>query len=197
MVTQHYMRQPPVGGPPPTDITIGPDNWTEESYTILAGDGSVARQVTFEPNPDGSLRKVNSTDGKQNTTYDAKGNVLHRITLPDPLPFDVGYAELTKYVNNLFPTSLKTEGKGSGVSTLVGEIDDPATNETLAQQAELAGLSPAKVLIRYEINEQNGLLADYQEIAVDANGKQTVVDEDRVTTAEVVSAPDFLSAGAQ
>jgi hypothetical protein len=195
-ITEHYLRQSPTNGLLPSDITIGPDSWTEESYTALADDGSVAQQVTFEPNPDGSPRKVNSINGVQETVYDAKGNVQNHIPLPGPVQFDIGYSTLKDYVYRVFSSSVKAEGEGSGTTTLVAEIDNPASNPTLAQQAELAGLSAAKVLIRFQIDEKDGVLTDYQEVAIDSGGKQTVTDEDKVTKVEVVPAPDFLIEGA-
>lgn len=192
-ITERYRRQPPLGEQVPTDITISTGMWTDDVYTELGADGSVDREVAFQPSADGAPRKVRSVDGRMQTTYDAAGDVALQVTLPSNLPFDMGYSTWTKFINEQFPSDLTVEGEGSGVAVFLGEVDDPLADDGLSGQSELSGLAPVKMIIRYEIDETTGLLALFQEVAIDADGKTTLVIEDRVTAVEVIPAPSFFS----
>ncbi len=194
LVVERYRRQPPLPSSVKPDVDLRGEHWVSESYTTLDIDGYVSGELTFERRADGARVPTRVIAGQHAKIYGPDGKLMRELDYPSRLPFDMGYSALRSYVDRLFPkTAIETEG--GGITVLVSEIEDPSSYPTLLDQTELRGLDVKRVRIRWEIDEDNGLLMLYQETAVLGKGEELVVSEDRVTTAEIVPAPDVLERG--
>jgi hypothetical protein len=156
----------------------------------------VAEQVTFQVDPDGKSQKTRSISGSEQTLYDADGTIRRQVRLPAPQQFDVGASVIIEFVHRVFPAGVK-EQHADSIVILEGEIDDPQASDAPIPRELLEGLKPTKVVVRYEINSKTGLLVLFRETAIDAQGSETVISEDKVTTADLVPAPSFLPVSAQ